>query len=140
MVDGEFSLPYCLAMILLQKKPGPSWYSPPNLRSKEVANCMAKIRAGVDPKADELYQRERKLSASVRVRLWGGKEFSREVVGPKGDMENPMSEKELVDKFSTLAATAIKKKSVIPKITEMILKLESLKNIQDLTSLLYKSC
>jgi 2-methylcitrate dehydratase PrpD len=133
MVDGEFSLPYCLAMILLKKKPGPAWYSSGNLRSKEVAACMAKVQADVNPEAEELYARERKMSATIHVRLRDGREFSQRVV-------NPMSEKELLDKFTALAGTVIKNKAVIPKITGMILKLEGLKDIRDLMSLLYRSC
>jgi 2-methylcitrate dehydratase PrpD len=140
MVDGEFSLPYCLAMILLKKEPGPAWYSSGNLRSKEVAACMAKVHVEVNSEEAELYTRKRKMSATIHVYLRDGREFSQMVVSPKGDIENPMSEKELMDKFTALAGTVIKNKTVIPKIAEMILKLEGLKNIRDLASLLYRAC
>lgn len=140
MVDGEFSLPYGLAMILLRKKPGPSWYSSGNLRSKEVAICMAKVKSKVDPEADELYSRERKMTAAVHVRLRNGKEFEKKVVSPKGSLENPMTEDELIEKFEELAATSIRDKSVIPKIVKLIMNLEEVEEINGITSLLYRSC
>jgi 2-methylcitrate dehydratase PrpD len=140
LVDGEFSLPYGMAMVLLRKKPGPSWYSVRNLRSAEAAAAMAKVTTEVDPEAERRYVHERRLSATVHVRLRTGREFTRKVAAPRGDMENPMSEKELLVKFTDLAGAAIKKKAAVSRLREMILNLEGLKNIRDLTSLLYRSC
>ena len=74
MIDGEFSLPYCCAMILMRQKPGPSWYSVENLSSKEVASCMAKVKAEVDPDIVESGWKDPKISAIVRVHLRDGKE------------------------------------------------------------------
>lgn len=140
MIDGEFSLPYCMAMILMRQKPGPLWYSDVNLSSKEAVSCMVKIKTESDPEANEIYLREHRRIATVCVRMKNGKEFNKKVVHPKGDLENPMTEAELVKKFEGLASSVIRTKSIISNITELILNLEKLKNINKITSLLYKSC
>ena len=69
-----------------------------------------------------------------------GKEFEKKVITPKGGLENPMTESELVEKFTELAAPVIRDKHTIPKIVDLILNLEKLESFTKITSLLYKTC
>lgn len=130
--EGKFSIPYCIAIALLKGK-----VSLEDFTDEKVADIEAQALLS---KVDYLYPAEYKksplsLAQEVVVKLNNGAEYSHRVDVPKGDPENPISEKELSAKFIDCARLSFPQK-VIEKVLQMITNLESLGNIAKLMDIL----
>lgn len=98
VVDGQFSMPFCGAVMLHQSAMGWDDYKR-YLGDLEILNLAQRFVCAVDPKIDRLPQN---FAAIVTVRR-GRESWSECVEIPKGEPENFLSDSELQRKFSTLA-------------------------------------
>jgi len=125
MIDAQFSIPYCTAMIILRKKPGLDWHSKENLRSIEVRDLCKKVKIEVDEKINKFYfesETERANPAVVEITTVDGRKFSKFVKYPRGDPKVPMSDEELEDKFINLVSQRLgynKSRKLIESIWEL---------------------
>lgn len=130
--EGKFSIPYCIATALLRGK-----VSLEDFTDEKVADTKAQALLS---KVDYLYPAEYKrsplsLAQEVVVKLDNGAEYSYKVDVPKGDPENPMTDEELLAKFTDCARLLLPQ-TVIEKVLEMVINLESLDNISKLMDIL----
>ena len=67
----------------------------------------------------------------VRVRLDGGQSYTQEIIVPKGEGANPMSEKEIEEKFLSLATPILGSESArtVIAVVESLDRRESLKDL-----------
>jgi len=132
-LEAKFSLPYCIAAALVYGKVGLDEFSRRKLKNLRIRKIMEKISIKTAPKYAEV-----KLgSAEVIVCTKKGKKYSCQVDKPKGYPENPLTIKELEEKFTMLAGKTFSEEK-IREIIRMVRRLDKLRNIKDLTSLLSK--
>jgi len=95
--NGEFNIPYLMALTALGKRPGPGWYKPELFEDEKVLNLMKKVTTAVDPAAAEEAQRAlreerigrfRKSGGSIKVRA-KGQEYVSQTEYCSGDPWNP---------------------------------------------------
>ncbi|MCF8077899.1 MAG: MmgE/PrpD family protein [Desulfobacterales bacterium] len=138
LYDAQFSLPHALSMIALKKKPGPEWMQPENIFDHPVAKQIAsKVTMQADQTAEKVFDEEKgaAIPATVIVTTVSGQRHTNQKKYSKGTKNNPFTEKELKEKFNTLASSALDDDRV-EKIQSMVENLETVGDVSDLLKLL----
>jgi len=135
-IEGRFSAPYTIACALRNIKPS-EWYENKNIISESLLEIAKKIKLEIDPNADKVLQKDPgKVPATAIIYTKMGKEYSRKVEIAKGDPRNPLTEEELIKKFKMIALQALNDEDKVKSLINMIIKLEELKNINEVTKIL----
>jgi 2-methylcitrate dehydratase PrpD len=133
VVDAQFSLPFGVAVALVERRAGLEEFSPAMLQDPLIRELMAKVEYARDPELEKNYPKE--WPAWSRVSLKGGREASAHVRFPKGDPENPLSWEELVEKYRALAG-AVWEHERVDHVQNAVRQLQHEKNLRDFAALL----
>lgn len=101
-VSAKFSLPYCIAVAIKDRRVGLDAFAPSRLDDRVVRALMERVTVEVDPAMDAAYPSM--LPAEVEIVDRTGRARTARVDQPKGEPENPMSPAEIVDKYTQLAS------------------------------------
>lgn len=96
---------YVMAVTALRGKIDLQSFEDEFLRSERVHALMAKITVSRDAELDRHFPKY--WSGRVTVKLAGGQAHSEQIMAPKGESENPMTIKDVEEKFRGLAAPVI---------------------------------
>jgi 2-methylcitrate dehydratase PrpD len=134
--EARFSMPFCLAVRLLEGDVKPSHFSDPWVHSADVRTLMDRIRMQVHPElaAPELLDDE---FAEVTVTLRGGARFTsrRRTSERTGSPANPLTWQQLVEKYSSCAGRVLDSRAV-EESAAMIGELERVDDLRKLTAVL----
>jgi 2-methylcitrate dehydratase PrpD len=130
---AKFSLPYCLAAALTYRRVGPDEFSMDKVTDEKMLKLARSVKVQVDPEIDKLAPAKRGTSVELYVK--GGRRHIWTVDNPRGEPENPVNNKELKDKFTTLVSPTLGE-SRVHDIINTLEKLEDINNIRNLTKLL----
>jgi 2-methylcitrate dehydratase PrpD len=133
VVDAQFSLPYAVAVTLVKKRASVPEFTDAAIKDPEVLKVASKVRWELEPEFEKLYPKV--YPAQVILTTKDGKQYTVRVDHPKGDPENPVTDDELIDKFSLLSSATISKDKM-NKIIDTALRLDKLTDINELASLL----
>ena len=129
-VDGQFSLPFCLALAVYYREIAPEYFSEEFFKQNKLLELTSKVKASATKELNDLYPAQNPARVIVKT---GSAEYSNTVYDPKGDPENPLTAEMIDNKFIMLAKPVIgqaKSKSLL----EALHHLEQLKTIRDLSS------
>lgn len=129
----QFSLPYGVAAALMYGEVGLAQMMGEATRDPRVHDLAARVQVIHDIEMDKL--RPAKRPASVELTLRDGRTVSGRVDSPKGDPANPLTEQELLDKFTNLASGVVGDKGVM-HIQETVFALDKLEATDELVRLL----
>jgi 2-methylcitrate dehydratase PrpD len=104
-VDAQFSMPYGVAIALIDRAAGLDQFSDDSVRSPEIKSLMGKVVLTKDMRIEKNFPEE--WPARVQIELTNGKQFKKNIRFPKGDPENPMTWRDLTIKFESLATRVI---------------------------------
>ncbi|MBS1218450.1 MAG: putative 2-methylcitrate dehydratase PrpD [Proteobacteria bacterium] len=102
---ADHSLPYCVAIALLDGKLVRDSFADARLRDPAVAELMHKVRVAEDPALTALYPES--APGRVTIRMRSGETQVAEIRYPRGHEKSPMSDAEIESKFCDLAAGAL---------------------------------
>jgi 2-methylcitrate dehydratase PrpD len=126
--SAKFSLPYCIAVAVKDKKVELNSFLPPKLWDHEVRSLMERIQVEVDPSLEKLYPE--RWPAEVEIVRKEGQSLRERVDYPKGDPENPISLEDIIEKYHDLAV-----KVAGDFVTKVILeKVMSLMEVEDMST------
>lgn len=105
--EAQMSLPFSVAVAMLEGKALLAQYSDRNIRSKEVKrlSSLAKFETAKDL--------PRGVSVRITARQSDGQQFTSQVDYPKGSIQNPMSDEELRVKFMSLAGPVLGERGAV---------------------------
>src|SRR6266481_3216425 len=103
-LEGKFSMEYCLAILLLERKAGLSQFSDRNVQRQDVREMIQKINFHVDPEAEAAGFD--KMTSILKITMKDGKVISGRAEFGKGSPANPMSFDETAAKFRDCAEYA----------------------------------
>lgn len=126
--EAQVSLPFAVAVSLLEGKALLEQFSDRNIRHKAVQRLSALARF------ETVKDLPRGVSVRVTVRQSGGKSFSAQVDYPKGSIQNPMSDDELRVKFLSLAAPVLGERKA-RALAEAAMNVEKVASVSDLMKL-----
>ena len=99
--EAQVSLPFSVAVALLEGQALLKQYSDKNIRNAKVKHLSDITSIAVDAKLP------RGVSCKMVATLKDGRTFTSQIDYPKGSIQNPMSDAELLAKFMSLASPVI---------------------------------
>jgi 2-methylcitrate dehydratase PrpD len=126
--EAQVSLPFSVAVALIEGKALLRQYSNRNIRNAEVKRLSNLVRINEDPSLP------RGVSCRMTVNLKDGRRVAAQVDYPKGSIQNPMSEAEMQAKFDSLATPVIGPKKAA-SLAEQVLNLERVRDVSELMKL-----
>jgi 2-methylcitrate dehydratase PrpD len=124
---GKFSTYYCAALALSEGVAGEDMFTDRKVLDPKMVALRKKVKARIVP-------RYKDTEAKVTITTKGGKKYSAFVDRPKGDPRNPPTDRELEDKFRSLAAFVLPQRK-IDSLVKTIWRLEKVSNIRELIRL-----
>ena len=132
-LEAKFSIPFCLAILVLERKAGIGEFTDEMPRRPEVRAMMKRVTPYLHEGIEAMgYERMRSL---VEVKLKGSRILSRDASTSRGTPERPMSPTELEAKFRECAQGVIDD-ATQRQVLEMVYGLEGLGDVRELTALL----
>jgi 2-methylcitrate dehydratase PrpD len=105
---AKFSLPYCIALVLVEGQAGVDGFSETHTRDPRILAVAGKVRYVVDPTLPY----PQRFTGHVRVELADGRVLEDTQDAPRGGPEHPLAVEELEAKFRANAARALPRAQV----------------------------
>jgi 2-methylcitrate dehydratase PrpD len=133
-LEGKFSMEFCLAILLLERKAGLVQFQDAVVNRPDVQAMIRKVRFHVDPQAQAAGND--KMMSIIKIRLKNGDVITGQSTFGKGSPANPMSYDEVADKFRGSAEFAQWPQVKVERIVDFVRTLEAQSDMRKLTSLL----
>ncbi len=131
-VNAQFSIPYVVAACVMDGELGPKQLMQSRLSNKDVIDFAAKVKVQTDDQLNSLYPD--KTATRVEISLKNGQTLVKQINIPKGDPRDPMTENDIIEKVKSYSGDRDQQK--ISRVIEMILNLETVKDVRSLTGLI----
>ena len=130
-LEGKFSAPFSLAIALLDRAAGIRQYTDAKVAAPALKALMRKVEfvrdAGLDAAG---YEHAR---AKLEIRLSDGRRYTADSRPPKGHPNNPLSRRELEDKFRECAGPYLEARA-IGRIIDTVRSLETVPSVAAMTA------
>jgi 2-methylcitrate dehydratase PrpD len=130
-IDAKFSVQYCLARALVDRKVVIEHFEGDSFRDPQVRSVLARVHAA--PYTTAQFPADNHFGAEVKVTLRGGKVVSAKVDQPLGRTSaNPLPPERLKEKFDNCAARVLPPAN-LATLYAAIQDFENLRDVRDLT-------
>jgi len=141
ILRAQFSIPYCIAVRLLDPEPGPQWYTDEKLRNPKLLRLASRVRAeGASIKAVyetfKMFKEGKYPEVKVTIITRDGKHYSNTNSFPKGHPKNRMTYDEYTERFKRAASFGLKPDR-IDQAMERIYKLDKLGDVSLISELMH---
>jgi 2-methylcitrate dehydratase len=131
---ADHSLPYVIAAAIAERQVTPLQFTAEKIMDPTIRAQLNKVEVVADPEIEALFPELQRVV--VKITTTDGQELTKQVDYPKGDPRNPLTDREIEEKFDALA------EPVLPEdrrreIKDTIWRLERLSSISDLMELLH---
>jgi 2-methylcitrate dehydratase PrpD len=133
-LEAKFSMEFCIAILLLERKAGLGQFSDKVVQRPDVREMIRKINFYVDPQAESAGFD--KMTSILKISLKNGKVITGQAAFGKGSPANPMSFDEASEKFRGCAEFAEWPQVKTEKIIAFVKALETAPDMFALTPLL----
>lgn len=130
---ADHSLPYVIAAALAERQVTPLQFTPAKIMDAKIREQLRKVEVVADPEIEKVFPALQRVI--VTIRTTGGEEFTKQLDFPKGDPRNPLSDREVEEKFSALAEGVLSK-AAQQRVKDAVWKLEKLGSVSELMRLL----
>jgi len=128
-LEGKFSIPFCMAIAVLERKAGIAEFQDRKVRDKKVIELMKRVTLSVDDELERLgYDQVR---SRIRIQLRNGQVIEGRYDVARGHPAKPLSWSELGDKFRDCADLVMPRKKSETAI-QMVAQIEELRSIAPL--------
>src|SRR5687768_11182393 len=128
-LEAKFSIPFCMAIAVLERKAGIAQFVDSKVRQKRVVELMKRVSIYVDDELEALgYDQVR---SRIRIRLKNDQMIEGRYDVARGHPEKPMSWSELCEKFRDCASLVLSDDAA-EQIIELVGRLEQLNNLRPL--------
>jgi 2-methylcitrate dehydratase PrpD len=108
-LEGKFSIPFCMAIAVLERKAGIAQFQDSKVRNRKVIELMKRVTLVVDDELEALgYDQVRSL---IRITLKDGRMIEGRYDVARGHPEKPMRWAELGEKFYDCASLVLPRKN-----------------------------
>src|ERR1700676_1861520 len=133
-LEAKFSMEFCIAVLLLERKAGLGQFSDKVVQRPDVREMIRKINFYVDPQAESAGFD--KMTSILKITLKNGKVITGQAAFGKGSPANPMSFDEASEKFRECAEFAEWPQAKTEKIIAFVKGLDAAPDMSALTPLL----
>jgi 2-methylcitrate dehydratase PrpD len=133
-LEAKFSMEFCMAILLLERRAGLSQFSDKVIRRPDVRAMMRKINFYVDPEAETAGFD--KMTSILKITLKDGKVITGQAAFGKGSPADPMTFDEAASKFRGCAEHADWPQDKTEKLVAFVRTLEAVADVSVLSPLL----
>jgi 2-methylcitrate dehydratase len=130
---ADHSLPYVIAAALVDHQVTPAQFTMEKIMDEKIRAQLRKVEVAADPEIEKVFPALQRVI--VTVRTTDGREFTKQLDYPKGDPRNPLSDREIEEKFDALAAPVMSR-AARTRVKAAMWKLEELGSVSELMKLL----
>ena len=130
---ADHSLPYVIAAALVDRQVTPLQFSAEKIMDPAIRAQLRKIEVVADPEIEKVFPALQR--AIVTIHTADGREFTRQLDYPKGDPRNPLTDREVEEKFEALAEPVLSQ-AARRKVIDTVGNLEKLASVTELMQLL----
>jgi len=98
---ADHSLPYVIAAAIAERQVTPLQFTPAKIMDPVIRAQLNKIVVTADPEIEKVFPALQRVI--VRIHTIDGREFMQQLDYPKGDSRNPLTDREVEEKFEALA-------------------------------------
>ena len=132
-LEGKFSIPFCMAIAVLERKAGIAQFVDRKVRERRVVELMKRVTLYVDDELEALgYDQVR---SRIRIKLKNGKIIEGRCDVARGHPQKPMGWAELGEKFRDCAALVLTRKEAEAAI-RLVSRLDELRSLSPLMRVL----
>src|SRR5438309_655877 len=132
-LEGKFSIPFCMAIAVLERKAGIAQFTDQKVRDRKVVELMKRVTLYVDNELEALgYDQVR---SRIRIKLKNGKIIEGRYDVARGHPQKPMSWAELSEKFRDCADLVLPRKEAEAAI-RLVSRLDELRSLSPLVRVL----
>jgi 2-methylcitrate dehydratase len=98
---ADHSLPYVIAAAIAERQVTPLQFTDAKIQDPQIRAQLRKVEVVADPEIEALFPKLQRVI--VTVHTTDGRELRKQIDYPKGDPRNPLSDREVEEKFDALA-------------------------------------
>lgn len=133
-LEGQFSMEFCVAVALVDRKVSIEQFRDEKLGDPRVQRLMKNFHLYIRPDLKGI-ESSASNACTLKVRLRNGEEYTKSVDKNKGTAQNPLSKEERVNKFRNCAKVVLSE-SQTDRCLDLIEHLEKLHEISQLTDVM----
>jgi 2-methylcitrate dehydratase len=130
---ADHSLPYVIAAAIAERQVTPLQFTDEKIMDDTIRAQLHKVEVVADPAIEALFPELQRVH--VTIRTVDGREFTKQVDYPKGDPRNPLTDREVEEKFDSLAGPVLSEARV-KAVKDTVWRLEKLDTMTELMDLL----
>lgn len=127
--EAKFSLPYCVAVSLIDGSCRTAAFTPDRLADEQILALARRVFVSKDDDCDSAFPKQR--SAKVKIELKSGEDLNFHAPTRKGDPDSPLTDAELSEKYRELVVPIIGEDHAT-QLEQRIWSAESLSNAREL--------
>ena len=135
VVDGQFSIPYCVSAMLHHPEPTQEWYSEEYRHNPSIIELSTKVHCeGEYLRLQQCFEKFQSGSYPyyiIKVDTVDGRHLVKEVPLPKGHPHNMLTDEEFIERFHLVADPVIGVEKA-DRVVDMVRNLETLDKVADL--------
>jgi 2-methylcitrate dehydratase len=102
---ADHSLPYVIAAAIADRQVTPAQFEPEKIMDPRIREQLRKVEVVADPEIEKVFPKLQRVI--VTVKTTDGRELTKQLDYPKGDPRNPLTDREIEEKFDALAAPVL---------------------------------
>ncbi len=130
---ADHSLPYVIAAALVDRQVTPQQFTPEKIMDPTIRAQLNKVEVVADPEIEKVFPALQRVIVTISTS--DGREFTRQLDYPKGDPRNPLTDREVEEKFEALAVPVLSQ-AAQKKVKDAVWNLEKLGSATELMKLL----
>ena len=130
---ADHSLPYVIAAALVDRQVTPAQFTMQKIMDPQIRAQLKKVQVVADAEIEKVFPALQRVV--VTIRTTDGRELIKQLDYPKGDPRNPLSDREIEQKFAALAGPVMSK-AARKKIIDAVWQLEKLDSVSGLMKLM----
>jgi 2-methylcitrate dehydratase len=129
---ADHSLPYVIAAAITDRQVTPAQFEPEKIMDPRIREQLRKVEVVADPEIEKVFPKLQRVI--VTVKTTDGRELTKQLDYPKGDPRNPLTDREIEEKFDALAAPVLSDDRR-RRVKDAVWKIDTLSSITELMDL-----
>jgi 2-methylcitrate dehydratase len=130
---ADHSLPYVIAAAIVDRQVTPQQFTDAKIDDPAIRAQLRKVEVVADPEIEKVFPALQRVIVTIFTS--DGRQLTRQLDYPKGDPRNPLSDREIEEKFDALAKPVLSA-AARAKVKDAVWNLEKLATVSDLMRML----
>jgi 2-methylcitrate dehydratase len=130
---ADHSLPYVIAAAVAERQVTPLQFTPEKIMDPVIRAQLKKVEVVADPEIEKVFPRLQRVVVTIHTA--DGRQLVKQLDFPKGDPRNPLTDREIEEKFAALAESVLTP-ATQRRVMDAVWNLEKLGAVSDLMKLL----